>query len=95
MNLAPSDWKVRVQAAFPHPWDPINECLIAANMDSISHGTYVPKADPLHIDDVDIMMAVVPPPEAILGLKEFEHWVWHKDELDVVSHTRSRSSPSC
>ena len=94
MNLAPADWKVRVQAAFPHPWDPIRECLIAANMGSISHGTYVPKADPLHIDDVDIMMAVVPPPEAVLGLKEFEHWVWLKDELDVVP-TRSRSSPSC
>jgi predicted nucleotidyltransferase len=61
--------------------------LVAANMGSISHGTYVPSSDPQHIDDVDILMILVPPAEALVGLDQFDHWVWLKDELDVVSYS--------
>lgn len=51
---------------------------------SIAHNMYVPKNDPNHIDDVDIMGVVVGPIEAYLGLqewgsrgtKEYKHEQW-------------------
>src|SRR5438309_1313512 len=41
-TLAPSDWKERVKAS-PHLWDPTANCVLVANMGSISHRTCLPQ----------------------------------------------------
>jgi len=56
-------------------------------MGSVSHGTYVPKEDPDSIDDVDIMAILVPSPRWLLGLRQWEHWVIQREELDVVVYS--------
>jgi len=56
-------------------------------MGSVSHGTYVPKEDPDSIDDVDIMAILVPSPRWLLGLRQWEHWVIQREELDVVAYS--------
>jgi hypothetical protein len=61
-------------------------CLLAYR-GSMAHNMYVPKNDPQHIDDVDLMGVVVGGPEHYLGLQEWgsrgtkEFW---KDEYDCV-----------
>lgn len=74
----------RILAAFPGGFDLSTHLLCAAHMGSISHNTCVPKEDPDSIDDVDIMGVVLPPPEQVIGLHEWHHWIWQHDELDVT-----------
>lgn len=50
---------------------------------SLSHGTYLPD----HIDDIDYMGIVVPPPRHIIGLGQWQHWVHKQDEWDVVLYS--------
>lgn len=45
--------------------------ILTAYRGSIAHGMYVPKEDPTHIDDVDIMGVVVASPECYFGLQEW------------------------
>jgi len=56
-------------------------------MGSHSHNTYVPKDDPDSIDDVDIMAIAVPPPARLIGLREWQHWTFQREELDVVAYS--------
>jgi predicted nucleotidyltransferase len=49
---------------------------------SISHGTHGEV-----IDDVDYMGIVVPPVRHIIGLGQWEHWVYKQDEWDVVLYS--------
>lgn len=77
----------RIHAAFPSGFDLTTHLLCAAHMGSISHNTYVPKDDPDCIDDIDIMGIVTPPPRRVLGLSEWEHWVWQHEELDVTLYS--------
>lgn len=52
---------------------------------SVAHGMYVPKDDPNHIDDVDLMGFVIGEPQHYLGLHEWgsrgtkEYWRGHYD----------------
>lgn len=56
------------------PKDPLEipegTCLLAYR-GSIAHGMYVPSTDPTHIDDVDVIGAVLGAPENYLGLREW------------------------
>src|SRR5207247_6082058 len=61
---------------FESGFDLRTHTLCAAHMGSMSHNTYVPSDDPESIDDVDIMGALVPPPEFVLGLRNWDHWVF-------------------
>ncbi len=61
--------------------------LVLALVGSHSHGTYIPPEEPDALDDVDLMGIVVPPLEYHLGLKEFDHWVFQFEELDVVVYS--------
>jgi len=51
---------------------------------SIAHGTYLPKNDPAHTDDKDVMGIAIPPREYYFGLRQFEGWDKQRDEWDVV-----------
>ena len=85
--MSPSGIDPRIRAAFPFGFDLQRYALVAATMGSTSHNTYVPKEDPDSIDDVDIMIVIVPPPRFQLGLRSWEHWTLQKDELDVVVYS--------
>lgn len=61
--------------------------IVLANVGSHGHGTYVPPTDPDAIDDVDYMGVLIPPARHLLGLHEWEHWVWQFEELDVVVYS--------
>lgn len=59
--------------------------ILTAYRGSIAHNMYVPKNDPNHIDDIDIMGVVVGVPETYFGLDEWgsrgtkEAWQGHYD----------------
>lgn len=65
--------------------------LVLGLVGSHSHGTYIPKEADDGIDDVDYMGIVVPPARHLLGLKEWEHWVWQSEELDVVLYSMRKA----
>lgn len=64
--------------------------VFLARIGSHSHGTYVPPEDPQAIDDVDYMGVVIPPPERVFGLVEYEGTNFMLDELDVVFYSFSK-----
>jgi len=65
--------------------------LYACYVGSQSHNTYVPKDDPQAIDDIDILVLVVPPPKAVLCLKPWkETETIQIDEWDIVVHSVSK-----
>lgn len=51
---------------------------------SHAHGTYIPPEDAFGVDDVDLMIVVIPPPEFVLGMKTFDHGQYKHGKLDVV-----------
>ena len=51
---------------------------------SHSHGTYISPEDDSGIDDVDLMVVCVPPPEFKLGLRTWEHAEFKHSKWDVV-----------
>lgn len=57
--------------------------IVAATVGSQSHGTYIPKDDG-GIDDVDVLGAILPPVDRMIGLDGFDHWVQMIDELDLT-----------
>ena len=63
------------------------QLVFLANIGSHSHGTYVAPTDPQAIDDVDYMGVVIPPRSRVIGLHEWEHVQFQKDELDVVIYS--------
>jgi len=65
--------------------------LVLALMGSHSHGTYIPPTEPDAIDDVDLMGFVIPPMEYHLGLPRWQHWVFKRDELDVVLYSLEKA----
>jgi uncharacterized protein len=77
----------RIIAAFNGGFDLAAHTIGAAYMGSHSHNTYVPSDDPDSIDDVDIMIVAVPPPVRTIGLREWEHWTFQFEELDVVAYS--------
>jgi hypothetical protein len=77
----------RIGEAFDRGFALQEHLIMLCYVGSISHNTHVQSNDPESIDDVDLMGVVVPPPEYTLGLKSFEHWVFKKDELDVVVYS--------
>lgn len=94
MGYYTKGWKMhgvdpRIVAAFnaAHDFTLEDSLVLLAKIGSHSHGTYVPPTDPQAIDDVDYMGLIIPPEEYLLGLKEWEHWVWKQDELDVVFYS--------
>ena len=46
-------------------------CILSAYRGSIAHDMYAPKSSPTSIDDKDLMVVCVPPPEYYLGLIEY------------------------
>lgn len=65
--------------------------ILLARIGSHSHGTYVPPTDPQAIDDVDYLGIVIPPANCLLGLQNWEHWVWKFEELDVVLYSLEKA----
>lgn len=51
---------------------------------SHSHGTHVPPEDPQGIDDIDLMVIVIPPPDYKLGIHSFQHLAIKEGQYDVV-----------
>lgn len=45
--------------------------VLVANRGSVAHGMYVPKNDPSHIDDIDVVGIVIAPIEHYIGLTEW------------------------
>lgn len=58
--------------------------ILLGYVGSIAHGTYVPKNDPHHIDDKDIMGVCVGPKNIYLGLNKLEQKDKFVDEWDSV-----------
>jgi hypothetical protein len=81
------DLDERIVRAFPFEFHLSRALVCMAYMGSASHNTYVPKDDPNSIDDVDMMGIAVPPPKITLGLKNWEHWIFQKEELDVTLYS--------
>lgn len=84
MNLN-GDLTTRISGEFG-AFDLPNHLIALGAVGSLSHGTYVPD----HIDDVDLMGIVVPPERHIIGLGNWEHWVYKKDEWDVVLYSAGK-----
>jgi hypothetical protein len=60
--------------------------IIVGYVGSIAHDMFVPSSDPDSIDDKDIMAVTVAPPEAYIGLSNFEsHRQWIR-EYDSVTY---------
>jgi predicted nucleotidyltransferase len=61
--------------------------ILLGYVGSISHGTYVPKADPNHIDDKDIMGMCVLPKSGYLGTGQFPSLKgkkWSNEQQEVM-----------
>ena len=91
--------KADVQMTVPFDLDAATQVVFRVG--SHSHGTYVPPEDPNGVDDVDLMVVVVPPPEFKLGLKSWEHGTYKHGKWDVVLydwqkylHMVSKSNPN-
>lgn len=68
-----------------YPHFPMKDSLVLLGYrGSIAHGTYLPKNDPAHIDDKDVMGISIPPREYYLGLRKFEGWDKQEEEWDIV-----------
>lgn len=69
------------------PYKPIVLCYAGSH----SHGTHIPahenETDPMAVDDVDVLGAVIPAPRHIIGLGKWEHWVTKRDELDITVYS--------
>lgn len=65
-------------------FDMYEHSIVLAYRGSISHGTYIPKDDPNHIDDKDIMGIVIPPLDYYFGLKTFEQFERIEQYWDIV-----------
>lgn len=85
MIVSSLDRRILDAAPFQLGFD--SRVIVAANVGSHSHGTYIPKDDAEGIDDVDILGAIMPPIDCIIGLNEFEHWTDFIDELDVTFYS--------
>jgi hypothetical protein len=64
--------------------------LVLANVGSDSHGTKLPPEDPSAIDDIDYCMVVVPPPEYLFGLKQWEGMQFWAGHYDVVVYSLAK-----
>ena len=86
LNL-PAAWDEIVEK-----WKPTFKPRLAAlyRVGSHSHGTHLPANDPMSVDDLDLMAVVIPPPEQVLGFREFDHAVVRDGPLDVVIYSWSK-----
>jgi len=63
----------------------LEKCTMAVfRVGSHSHGTYVPPETETGVDDIDLMVIVMPPPEFKLGLKKFDNASYKHGRFDVV-----------
>lgn len=63
----------------------------ACYVGSKAHNTHVPKEDPTSIDDVDVTVIVVPPPERVYGLNRWSKSLQiQHEEWDVTVHSLDR-----
>jgi predicted nucleotidyltransferase len=72
------------------PFDLASSTPVVFRVGSHSHGTYVPPEDETGVDDVDLMVVVIPPPEYVLGMQRFEHSEYKHGNLDVVIYDWSK-----
>lgn len=72
------------------PFDLDENTVAVFRVGSHSHGTHVPPEDPAGVDDTDLMVVVIPPPEYVLGLKKFEHASFKHGQWDVVIYEWSK-----
>lgn len=75
----------RVLAAMP-PQVRDGQIVIAAYAGSTVHGTSI-KPETGGIDDLDILGAVMPSVDTLLGLDRWEHWVEFIDEIDITLYS--------
>ena len=80
-----AEWlEAREKIALSVPFDLKTNTAAVFRVGSHSHGTYVPPEDPAGVDDLDLMVIVVPPPNYVLGMTRFEHSSYKHGKLDVV-----------
>lgn len=79
--------KLEDEFAKEHDFSFMQHAVCVAYAGSHSHGTSLAPDDPHNISDTDIMAVVLPPPEYTLGLKQFDHWVYSSDDLDVTCYS--------
>jgi predicted nucleotidyltransferase len=77
-----------IQMSVPFDLEPATPVVFRVG--SHSHGTHVPPEDPTGIDDLDLMVVVIPPPDYVLGSKRFEHAEYKHGKLDVVIYDWSK-----
>jgi predicted nucleotidyltransferase len=79
----------RVSALFDaeHPFGYEAHSLCLTYAGSHSHGTYIPPTDPNAVDDIDLFGIVMPPPNYMLGLEDFDNWNTKHEELDIVVYS--------
>lgn len=66
----------------PFPWE--DAAVLVALRGSHSHGLYVPPADELGTDDIDLLGVLIPPREYYLGLSRWERAEAIKGRWDTV-----------
>jgi predicted nucleotidyltransferase len=66
------------------PFDLKQAAKVVFRVGSHSHGTYIQPDDDHGVDDVDLMVIVVPPPAYKLGLKHWEHAEFKHGKWDIV-----------
>lgn len=83
-----ADAKPKIQTVVPFDLD--KHTAVVFRIGSHAHGTHVPPEDPDGIDDTDLMVIVVPPPQFVLGMRKFEHAEYKVGNLDVVVYEWSK-----
>lgn len=76
--------EVKENLAMQIPFSLEAHTMAVFRVGSHSHGTYIPPDDPSGVDDVDLMVIVMPPPQYKLGLKKFDNATYQHGRFDVV-----------
>lgn len=85
METLQTQWQeAKVDLALIVPFNLDKHTVAVFRVGSHSHGTYIAPETPSGVDDVDLMVIVMPPPEFKLGLKKFEHASFQHGRYDVV-----------
>lgn len=66
------------------PFNLAKHVPLVLRVGSHAHGTYIPPEDEFGVDDTDLMVICIPPPEYTIGLKKFEHAEYKHGKLDIV-----------
>jgi uncharacterized protein len=84
MNLRDEWYSALPDLELTVPFSLTSAAEVVFRVGSHSHGTYVPPEDEFGVDDIDLMVICVPPPQFKLGLKDWQHAEYKHGRHDVV-----------